>query len=171
MQAGTGDRSSLYCTFIVWIQCNKIYCFSSLKGNTPMLKKYTWSWCMGNQKQPPTTTPRLRLLLHIPTSTWSTYFAPHPEKRHPQLHRTWILSLHQAPSSGSPPPECMRVSSSPDPEPSGFLDWKCARICGKKSRMSAGRPLAESSTCDCNVQPGRRAPVLEAAFSTSIARQ
>ena len=82
MQAGTGDRSSLYCTFIVWIQCNKIYCFSSLKGNTPMLKKYTWSWCMGNQKQPPTTTPRLRLLLHIPTSTWSTYFAPHPEKRH-----------------------------------------------------------------------------------------
>ena len=63
----------------------------------------------------------------------------------------------QAPSSGSPRPECMKVSSSPDPEPSGFLDWKWARICGKKSRIFSSSPPAESSTRDCNVQPGRRA--------------
>lgn len=83
MQAGTGDRGPLYCTFIVWIQCNKIYCFSSFKGNTPMLKKYTWSRCMGNQKQPPHH--------HHPTQTLTPYshlylihlFCPSPWKKTP----------------------------------------------------------------------------------------
>ena len=171
MQAETGDRTSLYCTFIVWIQCNKIYYFSSLKGNTPMLKKYTWSWCMGNQKQPPPPPPYSDSYSIFPPLLDPLILPLTLKKDTPSYTGHGFCPYIQAPSSGSPPPECMRVSSIPDPEPSGFLDWKCARICGKKSRMFAGRPPAESSSCDCNVQPAGRAPVLEAVFSTSIARQ
>lgn len=39
----------------------------------------------------------------------------------------------QAPSSGSPPPDCMSGSSSPNPEHSVFLNWRRARICGKEA--------------------------------------
>ena len=68
--------------------------FLPLKEIHPCLKNIHGPDAWEIRSNPPTTTTQLRLSLHIPTSTWSTYFAPHPEKRHPQLHRTWILSLH-----------------------------------------------------------------------------
>lgn len=90
-----------------------------------MLKKYTWSRCMGNQKQPPPPPP--------PNSDSHSIFPPLLDplilpltlkKDTPSYTGHGFCPYIQAPSSGSPRPERMRVSSSPDPEPSGFLDWK-----------------------------------------------
>lgn len=132
--------------------------FLPLKEIHPRLKNTHGPDAWEIWSNPPTTT-------HRPTQTLTPYshlylihlFCPSPWKKTPPATQ----DMDSVPTSRhhqvAPLGLSVWVSSSPDPEPSGFLDWKWARICGKKSRIFASRPPAESFTRDCNVQPGRRA--------------